>query len=751
MPKDYTELDKQILEAIRSYVGIPTGRNISFEGGGKLPYPHHVIGNRLRRNTFLKKVIEAKGIEFVETCDRATFDKLVISCKGGGKIAKKVRDAIIRRVDNYILEAIKSYNGFLSAVGLGKDFGGPLAYSGSLIIMRVKKNSTLWIALESKGVEFIESCNREIFDDAIRKNKWQALSDKVWETRNRRLDRYIHEAIKSFEGIPSSYKLSKTNQGPLPYSVGLIDRRLEKNPNLLKALEDKEIEVVETSDKETFEGLTAKSGIKSTRRVRQAIDKRIDAYILNAIKSFEGVPYASNLSKFYGGPLSFSFRLIRERIDKNPSLQKAIESRSIWFIENCERKLFDYNVTTGQWKHAKGKIRESMDKRIDKYILGAINSFKGTLSLKKLCKKGGSSLEYSITLIRNRLRNNPELRRAFYLMRGLTEDRINALEAENDNPPSAFKESIRRRLPNTRIFREALGILKQFRDSFSGKRTMEVSFYPEPLNAAAQRIGIALQHNFLRAHNFKRSDFRFKTKQMFETVAFLQFCHRLKEQSLINAFNEANRILVESGTMLISLPKEFTRTEEFEVQVQDFGFELRTEGTLHIRTLSTAELVSLGIENPAKLKQKIEQATNLILLMKTRPAKGEDLDCFIPAKKLKGNGEFIPAMDEINTPEGLLLDLSSVFAKKADGLEDGFILSILDDNTYSQRHVVGFDVDPKAPNTCESYSEGKPALNPRELQRIARKLFESSFREKALVRPGRETRIPAKLIKRALG
>jgi hypothetical protein len=744
-------LDRYILEAIRSFQGIPNARNLSKDGKGPFDLGNILLRRRLNKNPELQKALEFRGIEFVKTCERKTFDESIKTCQWV-KTTGKTREAIDKRLDKHILEAIQLYQGIPTASSLNKIGKGTLNFSESTIAERLEKNPELRKALETRSLEFVKTCARKTFDEFFTTCPWTFTRGKIRRAIDEKLDKHILEAIQSYQGIPTASSLSKKGKGPLEYSDALISIRLKKNPELQKALESRSLEYLSTCDRKTFdECIITKQWTSARKKIRDAINKRLDKHILEVIKSYPGIPTASNLSKKYEGPLEYGTFIIRVRLKKNPKLANELEFRGLEFARTCDRETFDKCFTTNQWINTSGKIREAIVARLDKHILEAINSFPDIPMLYLLSKEGKGSLEYSCSTIKERLKENPELRRAFYLKRGLTEDRINALEAEQDYPSTAFNESIKRRLPNTRIFREALGILKQFRDSFSGESTMEVSFYPEPLGRAAQMLGISMQRSFQRAHKLKSPDFKFETSQTYETAVFLQFCHRLRQESLINAFNEANRILVESGTMLISLPEEYARTPEFMIQVQDFGFELTNEGTLYTKTLSIDELASLGIENPGKLKQKVEQATNLILLVKTRPAKGQNLDCFVPASKLNGNGEFIPAMDEINTPESILADLSSIFARRADGLEEGFILSVLDDRNYTQRHVVGYDVDPKSPKTCESYSEGTPILDPNELSLVSRRMFKRSFREKVLVRPGKETRIPARLVKRALG
>jgi len=159
----------------------------------------------------------------------------------------------------------------------------------------------------------------------------------------------------------------------------------------------------------------------------------------------------------------------------------------------------------------------------------------------------------------------------------------------------------------------------------------------------------------------------------------------------------------------------------------------------------------LGVEDPERLKQKIEQATNILLLVKTRPAIGKELDEFVPSKSGNGIGEFIPSMEEIDTPDKLLLELSAVFQKKTPGIaEEAFILSVLNDSTYEEKLLVGHDMDPKKPRTVEVWSAKDKVLLDEEIGRLSRKITDTFFQEKVLVRPGRETRIPARLVRNAL-
>jgi len=752
MAKDYSGIDGEILEAIERYEGVPTANNLSKENGGPLEYNHSLILERLKRNPGLQDALEIKGVKFVEICERKKFDECITTWQWINATGK-IREAIDTRLDKFIAEAIESFKEVPTVSNLSKPSGGLLEYSRRVIAERLKKNPGLNEALEFKGIQFVENCDRKKFDECITTVQWTSITGKIKEAIEKRLDKHIAEAIESYEEVPTAKSLSKANSGQLAYGPKVIAERLKNNPDLQDALEIKGVKFVEICERKKFvECITTKKWNNVPEKVRVAIGKRLDKHIAEAIESYEEVPTAKSLSKANGGPLEYTANLIIEQLKKNPDLQQALETKGVQFVETCDMKKFDEYITTGQWNNVPEKVRVAIGKRLDKHIAEAIELYDGVPTANCLSKSGGGSLDHGRKLIGERITKNADLRRIFYLKRGLTEDRINALEIEQDDPSPSLKESITRRLPNTRIFREALGILKQFRELFEGKKTHEIAFYPEPLGRAAQMLGIQSQITYARAHKLKRNDFRFEREGSFDSVAFLQCCHRLESESLANTFNEANRILAEAGVLLVSLPHEYARTLKFETQIQDFGFELKAEGTLYTRTLGLEELASLGISEPEKLKQKLEQATNIIQLVKTRPAIGKAIDEFVPAAKLNGNGEFVPAMEEINTPEQLLLELSAVFQKKVQGRDEAFILSVLHDSDYDERHIVGFDMDPKKPKTVESVSKANAGvLGNNELLTLSNKILDSSFQEKVLVRPGRETRIPARLVRQALG
>ncbi|MDD5340094.1 MAG: hypothetical protein PHV13_02485 [Candidatus ainarchaeum sp.] len=327
---------------------------------------------------------------------------------------------------------------------------------------------------------------------------------------------------------------------------------------------------------------------------------------------------------------------------------------------------------------------------------------------------------------------------------------MNALEVEHDVQAPSFVESIRRRLPNTRVFREALGLLRQLRDTFENRKVLEVSFYPEPLGRAAAMLDIGMSRSFIRAHEFTRPEVMAEPTARFETLALLQFCHRIPQESLVSAVNEANRLLVDGGTALISLPCDYWRTHVFENQVQDFGFEIKTEGTLMTRTLSLQELRAAGVGDAERVKQKMDQTTNVILLQKTKAALGRRLDAFTPTVTMTGKGEFKPSMGEINTPEGLLRSMSSIFQKRSTALANAFMLTILDDSSYLEMHVIGYDMNVSRPKTTEVWSSPDSKTAQLDIKELSARILNTEFREKALIRPGHETRIPAKLVKAAL-
>ncbi len=742
----HARTDKIILETIPSFEGIPTPFSLSKESGGPLPFSYAGINRRMKKNPELQKAAERRGVEFVENCDLSNFRSMSIGIRPG-----KIRDAINRRLDKEILQTIESYDGVPTLNNISKEGGGPLNISFGTIAERAQKNPKIEEAIDQKGLEYVRTCDRKTFDGSIAALKWTNVPKKIKQAINERIDGIILEEIGASNGVLTMGNLSAPHGANLTYSNVLLMKRFEENPALSKAMEQRGIAFVESCDRKTFDDSVSTIWGNVTGKVREKIDERLNENILEAIQDYPGVPTVYGLSKEGGGPLCYGDGIIKERIKTNKQLQNALVKRGVEFVTTCERAIFDEYITSLKWGGSiTGIVRKAIDKRLDQHILEAINSLQKISSLNSLSTEGGGPLAYGRGLVERRINRNPDLRREYYIKKGLTEDRINALEAEHDVPGSSFVESIKRRLPNTRIFRESLGILKQFRSIFGNKEVLEVSFYPEPLQRAANMLGIHTSSEYLRAHKLKRTDFRFESDQQFDSIAMLQFFHRLNDESLVNILNEANRILVEAGALLISLPHEYSRTYAFESQVQNFGFELKTEGTLYTRTLGIEELAALGIEDPERLKQKVEQATNLIMLVKTIPATGQELDGFVPAKRQNGNGIFVPSMDEINTPEELLHVLDSVFQKKTPGLAEGFILTVLDDSRYDERHLVGYGMNPGKTLKLEVWSHREAALKQEEMRKLSSRILDSSFQERILVRPGRETRVPSRMVKNAL-
>ena len=173
----------------------------------------------------------------------------------------------------------------------------------------------------------------------------------------------------------------------------------------------------------------------------------------------------------------------------------------------------------------------------------------------------------------------------------------------------------------------------------------------------------------------RHPDFGFPLEGVADSVFLLQCCHRVKDKAFINAFNEANSMLREGGVLLVSLPEDFTTTLGFPEQIQDFGFELKRRGTLFTRSLSVEELSSMGVDDPARLKAKVEQATRLFMFVKMRPAEGSELDRFRRASSSSGKGEFTPSLDEVTTPDAVLESMSHAFQEMTTGFGEAFLLT----------------------------------------------------------------------------
>jgi hypothetical protein len=327
----------------------------------------------ITRKRIKPAIVVQDSLEFVQTCDRETFDRCITTCQWN-TMPKEVREAIEQRRDGFILEAIRGSENVPTRRNLSKNDGGPLAYSHRIVNIRLDKNNALHKALETRGVEVVQTCDRETFDRGTTTTHWNNVPKGVREAIEQRLDGFILEAIQSYEGVPTGMNLSKENDGLLVHSSSTIQKRLKANKTLQKALEARGIKFVQTRDRETFDRCVTTCQLNGVpKRVRRCIENRMDSYILNAIQKFKGIPTRRNLSKNYGGPLAYSYRIVNIRLAKNNALQKALEARGIEFVQTCDRETFDRCITTCQWNIVPKGVREAIERRRRESLQLAVN------------------------------------------------------------------------------------------------------------------------------------------------------------------------------------------------------------------------------------------------------------------------------------------------------------------------------------------------------------------------------------------
>ena len=659
------------------------------------------------------------------------------------------------KIDAEILLAIQSYAGIPTAHTLSKVGGGPVVLKGETIKSRLTSNPALSDALELHSIEFVIGCDDAVFADNLARHAWVTASGVVLEAIHNRLDEQLLVAISFYEGVPTAFNLSKIRGGNVPQDGATILKRLNANPRLQQALESRGIEFITTCTVETFDLYLNQGRFdKVTGEILEVRNKRIDQRILDAINFHPDIPTAGNLSKYGDNHLPYCNNLILNRLNTNAALQQALESRGINFVSTCSDEAFIQIISKIRvLKLTSPSVYTAVCKRLDAQILDAIINYPGIPTGANLAKKNGGPIHHSTNLIYGRLKENPDLRKALYAKKGLTEDQINVHDAELDNPSPAIVASVQRRLTHTRIFREAIGLLKQFKELFTEKKILQISLYPEPLLRAAEMLGIDIHPSYMRAHGLKNGEFKLDTKidtdHKYDTIALMQFCHRIGNEALINALNEANKILVDNGALLISIPEEFSRTSRFEDQIKEFGFELQTEGTLIIRTHSLAELSTSGILDAERVKAKVDQATNIFILRKTFDLNGTAVDSFVRTEVKGDNGQFHPSLGEINVPDSINRELSSAFQERVSGMDSGFILEMHADHN-PKPDLIGFDVDPKNPLTTEISTNDSSDLGVGALSAVARRLARREFRKDLLVRPGHITKLSIKLVRQAL-
>ena len=321
------EIDKQILQAIKEFKGIPTPYALA----RVLRYSNNFISQRIESNKILKDTQTEVSLAYINSL---SIEKLAIECakiNGLNSVCKdysELTKRIYERIDDeHIFPAIKKFKGMPNPEALSR----VLSYSSGFISERIESNPILSKAQIEVGSAYIKLLSIEKLAEECARKKGRLISacSDFPELKKRIYERIDNEhilpAIKDFKGVPTPNALSRV----LPFGNSFILQRIKSNSILSKAQIEVGLAYINNlSIEQLAQGCTTKSSLikicKDQPELQKKIYERIDnELILPAINDFKGIPTSYALSRV----LHYDPEFISQRIESNPVLFLALAAK----------------------------------------------------------------------------------------------------------------------------------------------------------------------------------------------------------------------------------------------------------------------------------------------------------------------------------------------------------------------------------------------------------------------------------------
>ena len=323
--------------------------------------------------------------------------------------------------DTLILTAIRSFDGIPNPSNLSKTRteGGPVPYSQAFIRIRFLKNAQIRDEAKKRAFEYLDTASMEKLSLITNNPAIIAGLSKLGYDDNKLLerlwlnvDKYIMQAVESYEGIVTPYSFVVDNLGSLPFHHTVLSRRLKENRELAALAEQRSISYITNLSLEDLDRKVSDHGFMHSlpAPISEVIYARIDNQIIETIQRFNGIPNSSNLSRKLKGPLPFSQSFVSKRFKANSRIREAYEERAVVYvsgipIDELNKKILDDNWLQNLPSRALAKTYERIDSEIEK----AIREFNGIPYAYSLSRKMNGPLPYSDYLIYERFKANSKL------------------------------------------------------------------------------------------------------------------------------------------------------------------------------------------------------------------------------------------------------------------------------------------------------------------------------------------------------
>jgi hypothetical protein len=421
-------------------------------------------------------------------------------------------------------------------------------------------------------------------------------------------------------------------------------------------------------------------------------------------------------------------------------LDKLMEASGRAYLDSLTDEQLVGRVSENNWFNGiPAYAKDIVTRRIRKRILDAIYSFDGVPNFTGISIKVG----LSNSAIRSYICSDPALWLAYHMKRGLSPDQAVELALERDDGSPASNTALAARLRHLSAFREMAGILRCFPIDLETK-VLEVTFYPEPLKAAAAELGIQITVEHASMQPFRKGE---SPALPAAGAAILQSVHRVATEGLTAMLEQVHTALGIGRTVILTHSVEYAPADGFVAALAAAGFEAIEAGTMAIESPSKAHLLALGVPNVdiERVQRKVAGESGVFIL---RTIKRTEDAAVVPALvKLSHEAEGTRIAGDaiaIDTPQGIagVLNVKFLGEPPICAPSSSYLVEIVDDNGR-QVALAAYDMDRRWPRRPESATyPGAPSADYRG---IARTMAENAQMRRDLgVRPSDITRVSLK-------
>ncbi len=502
------------------------------------------------------------------------------------------------------------------------------------------------------------------------------------------LDKKILQAIHDCKYVPNVKALRRA----LRIRDTTLSSRLEANPSLVEAMEQRGREYIDQLPEEQLKQMISEGGRIGwlPDYAKNMIYARLDAIIFTKIEECDRVPTAWALAK----TMDVSHGTISRRLEVNASLAEAMEHRGREYLEQLPEERIKFMVSGSGSSKLPNYAKNIIHARLDTILLREIKDFDGIPTLRAL----GNAIGIHHTSISSRLEANPSIWIAYYARRGLTPDQAVELALERKEESQSASLALSQRLKNLSAFREMIGLIRCLGNLLAAS-VAEVSLYPQPLAKAAKELGLDMDVHHVPMDTFRKEGCEAIPRA--DTVV-LQSIHRLSAQALTNLFQELHKNYPYSA-VIATFSTEHLCTDSFLGALRKNGYEVKESGIMSISPPDDETLRSCGIQEDDISRVRAKMACQFSVLLLDLLPGSEETDIPELEKISTTNGKAIlsPDAQPIDVPDEANQRVSVRFSATTSVLSSmPFVVDI--EEGGRRLATVGYDMHPKRGNLIEA-------------------------------------------------